>query len=551
MSATVHSLREASDPPSVLGIAFYSHDYPAVGETHGLSTVLGVVRRLLPEHEILAHDLVASSTSDAEAVAGLLSERDHEFILISLTYGTYSVLHSLRATIQKILDRGTPVVIGGALATYLAQEILQNIDRRITVVCGEGEPALHRLLSTAETSTTLNRAIPNTVRMIDGQLVSGPRQLTKEEEFTAPYRGHLSQLLNTKAQIFVESSRGCSWAACSFCLRGLLDITGHRSEYRRLPRERIQADVSVLIQEGVEFFTFADEDFLGGSAHELSDFIDWWVEWLSNRPTMGASPVHYDVSATIGSINLVDHSRLLTLRENGLRKVFLGIESGSPAQLRRYHKGHSPEAAERAALRILNAGLQLEVGFIMFDPLMTLDEVRENADFLVATGIGQYVSGPTSELRLQKDSRYLRLLRGNESHVIQGPLDLNTLTFPVRYQDPPVERLVGVVREVNRLTHGLFYSLKGLTRFAGGAILGESAPQVLRMLASYRESLLRALRDAASGAIDEYRKTCANETAELAQNFLRSVDSSKVDHPIFLRARQEAEAWRRNSGSSD
>ena len=74
------------------------------------------------------------------------------------------------------------------------------------------------------------------------------------------------------------------------------------------------------------------------------------------------------------------------LKSVGLTHVFLGLESGSDDALRVYNKRITVEQNFRAISLLRDAHIQTQIGFIMFNPYSTLNEVRENAQFLADIG---------------------------------------------------------------------------------------------------------------------------------------------------------------------
>ena len=71
-----------------------------------------------------------------------------------------------------------------------------------------------------------------------------------------------------------------------------------------------------------------------------------------------------------------------SLRGAGLTSLLLGIESGSPGVLRRLGKRTTAAQNERAIAAVRDAGIEPEIGFIMFEPASRLDDVAENLKFL-------------------------------------------------------------------------------------------------------------------------------------------------------------------------
>jgi len=98
----------------------------------------------------------------------------------------------------------------------------------------------------------------------------------------------------------------------------------------------------------------------------------------------------------------------------GLDRVFLGLESFSPSQLKRYGKQISVESNFRAVDILRNMGVDVVAGYIPIDPLMSLEELQENLVGLRSTGMYKKVTNPLSVLRVQEGSPYLKMVRSRE-----------------------------------------------------------------------------------------------------------------------------------------
>jgi hypothetical protein len=188
------------------------------------------------------------------------------------------------------------------------------------------------------------------------------------------------------------------------------------------------------------------------------------------------------------------HLLIADLKRAGLRKVFLGVESGSPAQLKRYFKGHTVEDAENAIKVLRELGVAIELGWIMFDPLCDLTNLQENVSFLRRTKTAANTSYLFNELRIQPNTGYYAFVTKHEAElgakIIGGPLDPNTLSYPYAYVDPKMESLVKTVREWSVRLRPLHYPLKNLTRFGNKGPLGSNAVAIAEELGKFRVKLL-------------------------------------------------------------
>ncbi|MFB6726019.1 B12-binding domain-containing radical SAM protein [Kribbella sp. NPDC056345] len=527
----------------ILMVGLFSERYPAAGETHGLSVIAGAVHSAFePElAEFRVIDLVTIGKEDARLVASHVNAVRPDVLSISAPYGTYDLLLELRDTIRAHHDRGGLTLVGGALPTYIGPTILTEIDDRTVVVQGEGDRAAPAVIDAWRRREGID-AIPNVLFSQAGVVKATPRRLTDSGSVAIPYREHLRSGISRGVQVYTEASRGCSWAACTFCLRGLTDVKGTNREYRRLAGPRLEVDLRQLRDLGATQYTFADEDFLGGDSDSLSQTINLIARVKAEDP---ARAMTFDVSATTRSIfdesdteteNEAKASRLLRLKEVGLNKVFLGVESGSVTQLARYAKGHTPSEIIRACETVAAAGIKLELGFIMFDPLCTPAEITENCTFLIDNTLAPLVSGPTSELRLQVGSRYINVLTRTERRLgrrlFDRQVDPNTLSHAYEYADPQVAELAAGVRNWNSIVHPFVYAAKGLTRHGRGVLATSEHNLLKHTLGLYRVASLKALRAAAwSGRAARYRLDSSSALHELVS--VASSVGSDSRHPMI------------------
>jgi radical SAM superfamily enzyme YgiQ (UPF0313 family) len=195
---------------SVQFVALFSEMYPAAGETHGLSVVAGAVHAAFADRldalEVL--DLVAHGREDTEEIARAVAAIEPHILAISVPYGTYSLLTKLAPVIASVADGGGLVLLGGALPTYLAEELLRDVDSRAVVIVGEGETAIVDVIERwAERGNEFRSddcPPAHTVLMVNGGVVRGRRELVPVHEVPLPYRAHAGDIAAAGAQLFLN-----------------------------------------------------------------------------------------------------------------------------------------------------------------------------------------------------------------------------------------------------------------------------------------------------------------------------------------------------------
>jgi anaerobic magnesium-protoporphyrin IX monomethyl ester cyclase len=261
--------------------------------------------------------------------------------------------------------RGT-ICLFGFFPTLAWNDILQHVKAVDCVVVGEPEDVLVELAADISSSGGLQPSPGLAVRH------QGKPVLACLHESIAP----LDRLpfparpsIESGRTVSILASRGC-YNGCSFCL--VPSIDGSRPAWRGRSLGNITAEVNDLVMRGKTDFYFVDPNFVGPGdagqkraaelANSLSEFcITFGLETRVN-----------DVTKPL----------LWSLRNAGLTSLLLGIESGSPRVLQRLFKRTTVAENERAIADVRDAGLEPEIGFIMFDPTSTIEDIRENMDFL-------------------------------------------------------------------------------------------------------------------------------------------------------------------------
>ena len=160
------------------------------------------------------------------------------------------------------------------------------------------------------------------------------------------YEGQICRAPMERASFMLPVVVGCAYNRCKFC-----DLFKHL-KYRELPLGQIEEELKRVRDIGGN----PRRVFLGdGSAFTLSLEKLLAVLDLIHQYFPGCESVNMD--ATVSSILNKTPKELKTLYENGVRHLYIGIESGLDDVLRFMDKDHGLLEADEAASQLNRAGL--------------------------------------------------------------------------------------------------------------------------------------------------------------------------------------------------
>lgn len=178
----------------------------------------------------------------------------------------------------------------------------------------------------------------------------------------------------------VFTTRGCPYR-CTFCGTGAVSAMLGRTSYRVKSVDAVVDEIAYLVSDfDIQFLSITDDLFV--SKHPGSQ--QRAVEFASAMLGRGID-VNFMIDIRLDSV--VDLDLFKHLHRAGLRRVFVGLETGSYDQLRAYRKqilSRGQDAADTInALQQL--GIDVIPGTIMFHPTVRPEELRETARLLRAT----------------------------------------------------------------------------------------------------------------------------------------------------------------------
>jgi anaerobic magnesium-protoporphyrin IX monomethyl ester cyclase len=300
-----------------------------------------------------------------------------------------AISQGVRAALPKVY-----CVWGGEHATFHAHDILEQHSEVDAVAMGEGEATLAALLAAirydgpqGEDRPCLDVPIAGTIARGKGDaLLHGGFRTTIEnlDTLPEPHKDIVEMALSAgkSVSISVLTGRGCTHR-CRFCTaHNFLRLGGGRVWRRRAPKsvvDEIERLAMTYLKNDLvhPVIQFQDVIFLGTSIASRR----WVTEFVEEMEQRRFAVSFYCMSRA--DAILANQTLLPRLVRVGLWSVEMGIESGVDRILKRYDKQNSSEVNSEAIELMRAHGITYDAsGFIMFDPSMSLDELRANAIYL-------------------------------------------------------------------------------------------------------------------------------------------------------------------------
>jgi len=332
----------------------------------------------------------------------------------------------------KLNNRNVLICLFGFFPTLAWRDVMEHFPNVDYVIVGEPEETIVDLARHMERG--LNSELRGlAVHIHDKPVLSGIRSpISNLDELPRPIRPDL-QNVDT---VSVLASRGC-YNGCSFCL--IPALTGGKTAWRGRSVQDVAGEVSELVHMGLTDIYFVDPNFIGpGKAGRERTF-----ELARSLSELGIT-FGMEIRADDFTIPLIE-----SLVDAGLTSLLLGLESGSHSVLTRLRKNTSVTQNAAAVEMVRKAGLEPELGFIMFELESTLDDIIDNFQFLKDNQVLDRLSRTVNILSHQQI--LLKGTSGYERALAQGkliPRGLLGFEGGLVYDDHCVAWLSGIVKSI-------------------------------------------------------------------------------------------------------
>ena len=325
-------------------------------------------------HQVSVVDAHMGRLSSGAAVEALAATNP-DLVGVHLVYDWSDGAHLRRlvADVRKVVG-AAPILLYGFYPTFGFEDLLRAMPEVTAAVLGEPEQTLVDVAGVTATGARPSAAlgaIPGLALRRSGAVVRTASRPPIADLDALPFP-HRSPGMLALREINIAGSRGC-YGACTFC--SINPFYGPRSSWRPRSPESVIAEMAAVLavhQEKKRFY-FVDPNFFGPGERGRRRAL------TLARMIRERFRVNFGLE---GRVNDIDDEVVGALVKAGFDEILIGLESGSDATLARLNK-RTTVAQNRRALQVLRAhGVEPNVGFIMFEPDSSLEEVRVNLRFL-------------------------------------------------------------------------------------------------------------------------------------------------------------------------
>lgn len=297
----------------------------------------------------------------------------------------------------------------------------------------------------------------------------------------------------------IEASRGCA-RSCSFCHVPAFGRQGMGRVSRR-PVPSLIEEIDALAAMGKRYLIFNDP-ILGGGGPDGAAYLRELAAALRGR----SGRMLFMAYLTLNDIER-HREEVLGLIEAGLARVFIGVESADPAGARRLRKGVRVETYGAVKRWLLARDVVPHIGFMLFHPFATADEIRRGLDFLLAEDEMHRFGVVRERTRLVPGTPLFEEVA--RAGLAMRPAD-DTDAWDYRFADPAVQaaharfrhafETIGVAL-LERLEH-LFVSAEFLGNIAARLEIEPGWRSGYGRLAQRRAAFSSALHEVGTAALD-------------------------------------------------
>lgn len=267
-------------------------------------------------------------------------------------------------------------VFGQDFATLNWRRILESYSVVDIVSIGDGESVFPEIVKRISSNQDY-RGVPGTAWLDrdSGEVKSIAGVAVALDDLPWPDRSSHLKLKPLGFSPAVFSSRGCPFR-CKFCTTGAISAGMRSDGYRLKSVENLVNEIEHLYRQyGAKFITIVDDLFVAPGTGSRSRAAEFARELIKREIRIGFM---FDTR-----VDAIDRDLFLLLREAGLKRVVIGIETADVEQLAMLGKEYSKTRSIQEKLAVL-VDLDIEIipGIVAFHPRVKPEELRQTLELL-------------------------------------------------------------------------------------------------------------------------------------------------------------------------
>jgi radical SAM superfamily enzyme YgiQ (UPF0313 family) len=196
------------------------------------------------------------------------------------------------------------------------------------------------------------------------------------DTFPIPYRPELREYALEKKYATLLAGRGCIYN-CSFCdIREFYSQPPGPVKRIRKPEKVVEEMTYLYKEQDCRVFLFQDDDFPLKTSR-TSAWVEEFCQALKEQKLMGQ--ILWKINCRPDE---VESGLFELMKTHGMFKVYLGIEDGTEAGLKRMNKRLGVDDHLEGIRILKDLGISIDYGFMLFQPFSSYESINENLDFL-------------------------------------------------------------------------------------------------------------------------------------------------------------------------
>jgi anaerobic magnesium-protoporphyrin IX monomethyl ester cyclase len=400
-----------------------------------------------------------NSITEAEALAAAIMVDEPDLVGVSMAFQVRAVEDM---TLVQLLRQGGfrgHITAGGQFATLHYPEIFADCPGLDSVVRFEAEATIVQLARAVQAGTTSLHAVPGLVWRTPAEAMQVNNSTPEPDDINhlaLPLRKtQRAEYLGFKTMHMV-GSRGCH-ATCKYCCVAALatersqaaKASGGGSALpgtRRRTAANVAAEIALLyFEQGVRIFEFQDDNWIHP---KVTTAVAYFTELKAELTRRGVGQIGLSLKTRADS---VQPEILTILKEIGLIRMFVGIESGTQGLLTKLGRKSRDNASLQALQTLREFRVPAYFNALLFGPDVRFADIEPELDFLAECA--DFPFEIVEVVIYGKTGLYLSL--GQE-----GRLRGNYLCYDYDYLEPATQRTHALISELETRHFGVYSPVK-------------------------------------------------------------------------------------------